>query len=383
MYTVLGSGVDSLVIGFCVSQYRDIENFKILEQAKIDAGEKLFGGKGTSITWFGKPFVVHARGTKGYEWVLENGDVSICIARKAEGGRIYPEIYVTFRAEYLWANTARTAVYDIKHWIGTWAIVVGDKVSRCDLCIDLEMSMPSINLTQDVVTRARGKTEYYGSLPAEHYVNGQRDTGYRFGQGSIIGRIYDKSLEVVISQKEWFQTIWSTNGWNGESSVVRVEFQCRRDFLKEMSVDDFWSLTERMGDIWRYCAQDWLTIRTPGNDSHRYRWAMKDWWNTITNSFDLFGEAYGIVRYKKNSFRYEHLMKQARGVLLTAAAVCGISLGTNYGCKQIDFETDKWFNSKEFKVEVQNRMALVGGMKEEKLPIIVMEAIKLGGQLIN
>ncbi|PKH47950.1 hypothetical protein CVH13_00120, partial [Dehalococcoides mccartyi] len=56
---------------------------------------------------------------------------------------------------------------------------------------------------------------------------------------------------------------------------------------------------------------------------------------------------------------------------------------TNYGCKQIDFETDKWFNSKEFKVEVQNRMALVGGMKEEKLPIIVMEAIKLGGQLIN
>ncbi|AQX74031.1 hypothetical protein B1772_00295 [Dehalococcoides mccartyi] len=382
MYTVIGSGIDSLVIGFNVAGYRDPESFKILEQAKEEASEKLFGGKGTGIDWYGKPFVVHARGAKGYEWVLENADVSICIARKPENGRIYPELYVTFRAEYLWSFNERNVVYDLKHWLSTWAIITGDKVSRCDLCIDLQMDMPQINLANDVVTRAKGKTEYYGSLPAEHYVNGKRDTGYRFGQGAIISRIYDKSLEVVISQKEWFQTLWSAHGWDGVSAVTRVEFQCRRDFLKEMSVDDFWSLTERISDIWRYCVQDWLTIRTPGNDSHRHRWKIKDWWNVIEEGYSFFGELYGVLRYKQKKCKYDHLMRQARGVLLTAAALCCVSTGTIYATSQVNQETAQWFNSDEFKVEVQNRMIEVGGMNNEKLPKLVEDVIKFGGELI-
>ncbi|KSV16331.1 hypothetical protein DA01_06570 [Dehalococcoides mccartyi] len=75
-------------------------------------------------------------------------------------------------------------------------------------------------------------------------------------------------------------------------------------------------------------------------------------------------------------------MRQARGVLLTAAALCCVSTGTIHAASQVNQETAQWFNSDEFRIEVQNRMIEVGGMNNERLPKLVKEAMKLGGELI-
>ena len=53
---IVNSGIDSLVVGFLIAEYRDAEAFVRLEEAKAKAGEKLFGGKGASVTWFGQRF---------------------------------------------------------------------------------------------------------------------------------------------------------------------------------------------------------------------------------------------------------------------------------------------------------------------------------------
>ena len=134
---ILGSGVDSLVIGFLIERYGNAEAFVKLEEAKAKAGEKMFGGKGAKVAWFGRDFVVSARGTKGYEWVLDNADVRVCIARKAHGGTVYPEVYVTFRAEYLWREGHVGAFNEFQGWLASWAVIKGDKVSRCDLSMDI------------------------------------------------------------------------------------------------------------------------------------------------------------------------------------------------------------------------------------------------------
>lgn len=139
---IVNSGIDGLVIGFSIAKYRNIEAFEVLRDAKAKAGEKLFGGKGSSVTWFGIDFSVSARGTRGYEWVLENADVRLCIAQEARGGQVYPEVYVTFRANYLWQMSPIGAVQRFTEWLVNWAVVKGNKVSRCDLCIDMEMQLP-------------------------------------------------------------------------------------------------------------------------------------------------------------------------------------------------------------------------------------------------
>jgi hypothetical protein len=37
-----------------------------------------------------------------------------------------------------------------------------------------------------------------------------------------------------------------------KKTVVRCEFQCRREFLKEMKIDNFDSLNYILADIWHY-----------------------------------------------------------------------------------------------------------------------------------
>ena len=356
---ILSSGVDSLVIGFLISKYRDDEAFVKLKEAKDKAGEKLFGGKGAKVSWFGRDFVVSAGGTKGYDWVLQDADVAVRIARKANRGTVYPEVYVTFRAEYLWREGYVGAVKDFEGWLATWAVIEGDKVSRCDLSMDVQTDLPEIDLTTEVTTRAGNKVDYYEGC--EGYVSGRRRTGYTIGSGALRGRIYDKCEEIEKSQKEWFRDIWSANGWDGESIVTRVEFQARRDFLKEMSVGSFLSLCERLEDMWRYYTRDWLRIRVRCGDSHRDRWPVAEWWQVIQGSSPVFGKAYGVLRNRQHEFKRGRMMKQLKGLLASILAERSASYEVECGSSSISAqarafrEIQQWFGSLEAWKAVEER----------------------------
>ena len=356
---ILSCGVDSLVMGFLIDQYRDVEAFVKLEEAKAKAGEKLFGGKGAKVSWFGRDFVVSARGAKGYEWVLQNADVAVCIARKANRGTVYPEVYVTFRAEYLWREGHVGAVNQFESWLATWAVIEGGKVSRCDLCMDIQMGVPEIDLTAEVTTRAGNKVDYYE--PCEGYVSGRRRTGYTIGSGALRGRIYDKSEEIEKTQKEWFRDIWLANGWDGESRVTRLEFQARRDLLKEMLVDSFSDLCERLADMWRYYTRDWLRIRVRCGDSHRDRWPVAEWWQVVQGSSPVFGKAYGVLRNRQHEFKRGRMMKQLKGLLASILAERSASYEVEYGSSSISAQTrafreiQQWFGSLEAWKAVEER----------------------------
>ncbi len=100
MYKVVNSGIDSLVLGFSIEKYLDLDSFTDLEDSKLLAGDKMFNSKGYPVSWYGVDFIVQPRGARGYEWILRNDDVIVCIAREAKGGSVLPEVYVTFSAPY-------------------------------------------------------------------------------------------------------------------------------------------------------------------------------------------------------------------------------------------------------------------------------------------
>ena len=165
---IVNAGVDSLAVGFSIASYECDEIFDVLAQVKARAAEKKFDNKGSDVRFKDIRFKIHPRGSRGYEYVLENSDVHLCIAPKAQCGRVYPEVYVTFRSEYLWRLGYEKAFEEVLVWIKTWAHVFGNKISRVDLVNILQMPMPKLDLAKEVVSRVRGKVIY--CEPCEHYL---------------------------------------------------------------------------------------------------------------------------------------------------------------------------------------------------------------------
>jgi len=379
---VVASGIDTLVIGFSIESYVGVNNFETLTEAKNKAGERQFDKKGYGVEWFGTEFNMTARGAMGYEWVMRNADVTVCIAREVKGGSIIPEVYVTFSSENLWTNGLDGAVMAFTRWLSKWAVISGNKISRVDLCLDVAMPFPVIDIKDEIVSRARKKRRINEPVKIEHHVECRRDTGYRFGSGDLVGRFYDKTNEIKVSQKEWMKEVWKAQDWDGETPVVRYEFQCRRNFLKEMSVNSFEELKERVADIWRYCTNDWLRVCDQGANTNQSRWKSKDYWKLIQQSFSLFGQAYGVLRMKSKKVRYDHLLKEIRGCCVSAVAVLSSGLGTATSMFKLEKDLEAMLKSEAFRIDVAKRQGLVSNM-ERPASHLIDAAIKMGAEIVS
>ena len=378
---VVASGVDTLVIGLSVQGYKGVENFEALTEAKSRAGEKQFDKKGCSVEWFGTEFSMAARGAQGYEWVMRNADVTVCVARQARGGSVIPEVYVTFSSCNLWTNGVEGAVAVFTRWLSRWAVVSSMRVSRADLCVDIAMPFPVIDIRNEVVSRARKKRRVTEPVVIEQHVECRRDTGYRFGSGDLVGRFYDKTREIAVSQKEWMKEVWKAEGWDGETPVARYEFQCRRKFLKEMSVDSYENLREGLADIWRYCTHDWLRVCEQGARRNQTRWKAKDYWRVVQESLGLFGQTYGVLRMKSKRVCYDHLLRQIRGCCASAVAVLGSGVGTARGMHRLKGDLQIMLKSEGFLVDVARRQGSMANMVRAGGDL-VDEAIKMGARVV-
>jgi len=355
MSTVLGAGVDTLAVGFDVKEFRlTSEEWAMLADAKYQAQGTMFDSGGTPVELRGQEFSVSPKGNRGYEYFLVNEDVTVQLAERAEGGELYPEIHVTWRSAYLWRDGWLDAYIHARDWVYSWAMVVGEKVSRVDLCIDINEPLPEVNLRAgEVVTYARRKTEFF----IQHHLDGLAETGYTFGQGKLMCRVYDKLAEIAHSNKAWFQELWRNQGWDGESPVTRVEFQARRDFLRTMQVDTVKDLENQLADLWKYFST-WVSLRDKGGDSNRRRWSVKPFWKLVCSSVSVFGKVTGVVRLAQRKPRMDALSRLGRGVMVTMAALIQTNTGGSSPQAAIGFlqdQTREWLADSDFRQDVTRR----------------------------
>jgi len=317
MGNILLAGVDTLAVGFNVVGYKlTSEVWSKLATAKVEAQGTMFDSGGTRVTFQGETFSVMAKGGKGYEYVLVNDDLTLQLAERPEGGSVYPEVRVTWRSQYLWRCGWRGAYVHVRDWVHTWAVVLGEKVSRVDLSVDLNSELPEVNIKGgEVVSFARSKEEYY----VRHF-RGLEETGYTFGKGDLKCRVYDKVAEIEHSQKSWFKDMWRRKGWNGTSPVIRVEFQARRQFLRTMDIETVVDLELQLADLWRYFVT-WVSLRYKTMDSNRRRWPVQVFWQIVCNAVPTFGVVTGVARIVQRKPRMESLSRQVRGMLVSMAAL--------------------------------------------------------------
>jgi len=326
MPNVLLAGVDTLEVGFNVKEFLfTTEEWQMLTDAKHAAQGTMFDSGGTPVTLRGHKFSVNPRGGRGYEFVLVNDDLRIQLAERADSGRVYPEIHIRWSSQYLWRYGWQAAYTYVRNWVYDWADVSREKVSRADLCVDLNLPLPDVGLKEgEVVTRARKNKEFY----IQHYFDGLDETGYSFGKGDLQSRIYNKLIEVEHSHKAWFRELWRKAGWDGSSPVTRVEFQARRDFLKTMQIETVEDLEMQLADLWKY-STNWVSLREQSSDSNRRRWPVKAFWAVVCGAVPCFGAVTGIVRIAQRKPRMESLTRTVRGCLVTMAALVQTNTGSS------------------------------------------------------
>ena len=315
------AGIDTLVIGFYLSKFNlNEDDYNFLNTAKEKAKAPAFKSSGHLINFQKIDLVMSPAGKKPYTYVLLNDDFTLKLAKEVLNGR-FPEIFIELRSQFLWRLGYKHIYTFIKEWVSTWAEIKSDVVSRADLSTDVK-GFPSIQI-KNIVSRARKDKSYLQLIPiqqGEIYYYGSKITGWVFGSGPLMMRIYDKLAESKIVHKEWFHDLWKQGGWDEESDVTRVEIQMRRGFLKEFNVTTFENFEKSLGDIFRYITQDWFTLREPSGDKNRSRWPVTPFWSEVQTSINNFGKIYGLARGKIKEVKENVLIPQAAGLITSIGA---------------------------------------------------------------
>ena len=355
-YQPILAGIDMLEIGYCISSYDLSEKeWKMMTDAKEGAQATLYN-KGTSVKFRGYDFIVMRTGSGRYKFILSNEDLDIRIFMDAKSGMHFPELKVRLKSQFLWRHGYEEAIKKTDSWIRSWAKVTEVKISRIDIMVDIMGELPILSPElKEVVTRCKKKTEI-GVY--RRYAEGKKPSGYTFGANELMCRIYNKTLEIIRSDKKWFEHLWSENGWEIGKAVTRVEFQCRRKIIRQFWIDTIDGLFLKIPDLWAYLAAEWLAIRIISNDSHRTRWPPSEFWRSVQYAVAWFGITTGVSRIKQLKAKSSILENVARGYMLNLIAIASKSMekaDTGYAVRYLEYLVGKWIEDPEFEKEIEKR----------------------------
>jgi len=276
----LRSGVDTLQLSYRGELY-DEWQVKLAELKRLaqsdDASEKSYA----QVDIADHTFTVLPRGSGLFPYVLTDPWFRISLS---EGTGSLPVAFVQIGSEVLTNLGADTAEVTLRDVLSTvLSVSDGPFISRIDCCVDFStrFDMESIERT-DWVTRAKRISQY-----SENDVF----TGWAIGLGGkIAGRLYNKTEEILVSKKSYFLDLWNDCGWDGETSVWRLEFEVKRDALKQFDATKLDDADALCAGLWPYLTDSWLRLAMPSpKDTTRSRWPTHPLWERLqTIDFGAF-----------------------------------------------------------------------------------------------
>ncbi|TXH06132.1 MAG: replication initiation factor [Nevskiaceae bacterium] len=269
---ILRYGIDSLYLSFPgdISQ----EGYIRLEAARRAARADLEIEKAEAqISIHDHLFAASAGAGKLFKYQLE--DHAFRIQLKGPKSKRLPLAYCKISSTFLVSVGVEQAVAQLRMILSSFGSLSGNpNVSRIDLFADFTANTP-LNAWEDEawVTRA----EYLNS----HRVRG-RFSGWSIGRGIIAARLYDKTLELKKSRKDYLLDLWKQQGWDGAHPVCRIEFQFRSEVLHQLKSPTYPGILDRLGILWHYCTYDWLRLTIPNpEDQTRSRWPTHPLWEAF------------------------------------------------------------------------------------------------------
>lgn len=158
---------------------------------------------------------VKDRGRGKFQFVLQDNCFDISLSSSTAAS--LPLAYTQLSSELLTAVGVTEAEKTLRYIINTLGLVSeAPNISRVDLFIDFTTTEPLETINHLAwVTRAQKISAYYINRAL---------SGWSVGLGGSLGaRLYNKTLELDKSKKDYLKPLWKMSGWNEAEQVWRLE----------------------------------------------------------------------------------------------------------------------------------------------------------------
>jgi hypothetical protein len=306
--------------------------------------------------WLGAQ--VHPHGSRGgYAYLLETDDFSVKVLGKGIPHR--PGLYVELRSHFLHTHPQgpRGACEEALCWLREQLLYDQEvalvqvsctfetvRLSRVDLHADWQGGwVPSAELGEGLQFIKPARVKWHA------YHDGTIFTGFVFGSGSILARLYNKSRQARQRHDDAYAALVNERNpgtVDPTQDVWRLEFQIRREgttgfrLYVEPDVDDDEATIEselaaeelpHLGSLprffrhqdalWRYLTAHWLRLVEDDGTANRSRWPIHPMWALLHEGFGrlvdvdpLASEAYSVVRGARYSGKSRILRRMLLGV---------------------------------------------------------------------
>lgn len=259
-------------------------------------------------------FVVKEHGSSGYEWLLVGHELTMKIGNWREPKQ-RPSVMVDIRSETLWMHGPDNSVERVHELIESLGGEIFEtKPSRVDLCVDVLIREEDwhIGLIDCFVTRARMIDSHFSSRVF---------SGFSIGRSDVAARLYDKPLEIKAkSNKVWMYDVWGIESISDDHRIIRVEYQIRREALREFGMQSWDYLRVMYNAIWSYCVWNWFTLVEDASTHHTQQ-TLLGWWEVVQRGFGGLQNAEPLVRMRSLNADKRRLAAQAIGCLSSFASM--------------------------------------------------------------
>ncbi len=332
---VLRYGIDSLYLSY-PGQIR-AEIVPALERAREQAQSRNeFEQAKARVSLLDHLFEVKDKGSKLFRYVIEDGSYRIQLSRSSS--KRTPVAYCKISSQCLTALGVEQAVSQLGLILTALADLHGEpNVSRADLFADFTTTYAIDSWERDAwVCRAK----YLGT----HSI-GDVFSGWSIGQGDLLARLYDKTLEIRSSGKTYLLALWQQAGWASPQRVYRLEYQFRNLVLKELSVGPYSSLLPNCAAVWRYATAAWLRLTIPNpDDSTKSRWPNHPLWDDLAQAWGEGEDGARVPLVKDRAPSEEALFRNFLAPLSSYMAITGMT-DPLIASERLYRETSAYFDS--------------------------------------
>jgi hypothetical protein len=279
-------GIDTLDVGFYVHWGPNWEDLRaIFDREK----EKARDTNGHVIQRDGLRHHIFLPGGQGnYRYHLHFPEYHAFIAI-TEKALFSPNLYISFTSQALHLDTTPEELIELvrQDVCAFGGQVFSYKISRCDLYKDFRIpgGLDEDYIRIHMVSRTRSTNTFRKDNKLETFYAGAKGS-------ALVLRLYDKGKKVLNSEdEERWKVIWFTDD---VTDIWRVEFQARRNVIKQFGINSIEDLRKKQADLWEYMTGPWFSLRNLDSENQSRR-TMTDFWALVHDS-SPFGSKSGAIR---------------------------------------------------------------------------------------
>jgi len=202
---------------------------------------------------------------RGFSVSIKNHDITIHLKKMITTIDPNPFCKVEFRASFLQRYGYISAIQKVNKFLRDFIIShYTIKISEIHLQCDIQGHNFTVLDFHRTKSKTRNNRYYDDEIGCDSfYHSGRNFQGFMKGGGDYLMRVYNKTKEIKkFPNKGFIEGLWRTNkDYDETKEVFRIEFQIRREKLKNMVIDGqildgFEIILNNLNNLWGRCLED-------------------------------------------------------------------------------------------------------------------------------